>query len=720
MFRTPKVSLLILLILVFAGSVLAASPADPLATPKAKGVLDYLAGLPTGNSNRIISGQFEETNDYGTGLMNDIAGIYSTTGKYPGLMGRDYMFDGVEAANNRLIPWSEANGLVHLTHHFDNPATGGDAWDTTRVDMVKLITPGQTLNAVFNGYLNTLAAGLATLQANNVTVLFKPLHEMNGNWFWWGGKNSSEYKNAWMYIFNYLTRTKGLHNLLWLWAPNASLDYTYYPGSAYVDIVGVDLYGRGTNMSPVTGYSALNSYGKPFSIIEYGACGGGMTWYPYDCPSQDLSGFIKSLKSNMPKTVLWMNWNGTYSMDYNSGTALLLQDPWVVTRDEISFSVPVSSDVTPPTVPTDLVVTPVSSKQIDLSWTTSTDDVGVIGYRIYREGNQIGISATNSYSDTGLIGDTTYTYSVSAFDAAMNVSSQSAQVSATTPVPPPDTTAPVISSISASSITTSGATIAWTTNEPADTQVEYGFTTAYGNETPLNAAMDTSHSQALADLSDSTLYHYRVKSKDAVGNSSTSGDHTFTTLVPPDTQAPTVPGNLKAIPVSTSRINVSWIASTDNIRVVGYRIYRNGAQIVTTAGTSYQNTGLFPSTTYRYAVSAYDSAGNSSPRSEEVSATTLTPTDTVPPVISSIGASSITRSSARITWTTNEKSDSQVEYGRTTSYGQKTGIDYSLVTSHSATISGLSSRTLYHYRVLSKDGAGNLARSSDRTFTTSR
>jgi RHS repeat-associated protein len=93
-----------------------------------------------------------------------------------------------------------------------------------------------------------------------------------------------------------------------------------------------------------------------------------------------------------------------------------------------------------------------------------------------------------------------------------------------------DTTAPVISNVAAGSITTTSATITWTTNENSDSQVEYGPTTAYGKSTTLNPARVTAHSQGLSGLTPGTLYHYQVKSKDAAGNLATSADFSFTTL----------------------------------------------------------------------------------------------------------------------------------------------------------------------------------------------
>jgi len=106
--------------------------------------------------------------------------------------------------------------------------------------------------------------------------------------------------------------------------------------------------------------------------------------------------------------------------------------------------------------------------------------------------------------------------------------------------------------------------------------------------------------------------------------------------------------------------------------------------------------------------------------------TTCTPTgtgnncaDTTLPTISSIAATSVTQQSATIGWTTNDASTTWVEYGTTTSYGSSSTLNTALVTSHSVNLASLSSGTLYHYRVTSRDEAGNSSVSTDRTFTTS-
>jgi chitodextrinase len=96
----------------------------------------------------------------------------------------------------------------------------------------------------------------------------------------------------------------------------------------------------------------------------------------------------------------------------------------------------------------------------------------------------------------------------------------------------------------------------------------------------------------------------------------------------PDTTPPSVPTGLSATAVSSTQINLSWTASTDNVGVTGYDVFRNGTQVGTTATTSYQDTGLTPDTTYSYTVAAYDAAGNVSAQSTAASATTTTSTST--------------------------------------------------------------------------------------------
>ena len=128
--------------------------------------------------------------------------------------------------------------------------------------------------------------------------------------------------------------------------------------------------------------------------------------------------------------------------------------------------------------------------------------------------------------------------------------------------------------------------------------------------------------------------------------------------------------------------------------------------------------GLPSNTLIHYRVRSRDASGNLAV-SGNFSFTTLGGADTTPPAISNVASSGVTASGAIVMWTTNEASDTQVEYGTTTGYGSASSLNTGMVTSHSVGLTGLTASRLYHYRVKSKDAAGNLAVSSDFTFTTS-
>ena len=197
-----------------------------------------------------------------------------------------------------------------------------------------------------------------------------------------------------------------------------------------------------------------------------------------------------------------------------------------------------------------------------------------------------------------------------------------------------DTTAPTISAVAASAITETTAVITWTTSEPATSQVEYGRSTSYGTLTPVNPALVLSHRVVLTGLAAATTYSYRVRSMDSAQNERLGSPLSFTTTASADTTPPSTPAGLTASGASVSTVNLAWAASTDDVGVAGYRVYRNGAQIATTPATAYADTGLAPATTYSYAVAAYDAAGNVSPSSAPVQGTTLRDGGTAaPPVL---------------------------------------------------------------------------------------
>jgi hypothetical protein len=163
-------------------------------------------------------------------------------------------------------------------------------------------------------------------------------------------------------------------------------------------------------------------------------------------------------------------------------------------------------------------------------------------------------------------------------------------------------------------------TIAWNPNSESDLA---GYKMYYGSssrnyDSSVDVGSQTSYT--LSGLVESETYYIALTAYDISGNESNYSAELVYNV--PYTTLPSMPTGLQATAISKSQIDLSWNASTDNIGITGYRIYRGGTQIATTANTIYQDTGLSPSTTYSYAVSAYDAAGNESGQSNSASETT--------------------------------------------------------------------------------------------------
>jgi hypothetical protein len=200
-------------------------------------------------------------------------------------------------------------------------------------------------------------------------------------------------------------------------------------------------------------------------------------------------------------------------------------DRWDMAAIEIR---PGTSDTSAPTVPANLTATALNSNQVQLSWSASTDNVGVTGYDVLRGGTVIGTASGTNYTDNTVSPSTQYSYTVEAFDAAANDSNPSGPATVTTPAAVANP--PVISQIATSNVTTTAATVSWTTDIPSSSQVLYGGNATYGQSTTLDSTLVTSHTQTLTGLTPGTTYHFAVQSAGSAGGPATSGDNTFSTL----------------------------------------------------------------------------------------------------------------------------------------------------------------------------------------------
>lgn len=273
------------------------------------------------------------------------------------------------------------------------------------------------------------------------------------------------------------------------------------------------------------------------------------------------------------------------------------------------------ADLSAPTVPVGLTSSAVGITSATVNWTASTDNVGVAGYRVYRGGTQVGtVSAAGatSFADSALSPATTYSYTVSSYDAVGNVSSQSLPLSVTTLA---DTIAPTAPGKPTSSTQTmTSISLAWTA--ATDNIAVTGYR-VYRNSTLV--ASPTALTYTDTGLSINTTYSYTIAAVDAAGNLAPQSAATSVKTLA-DTSAPTVPGTLGAT-VTNQSVALAWTASTDNVGVVGYTIYQDTVQLATGVTTTTYTVSNVAAGAHTYAVLAYDAAGNTSAQTAGVVAT---------------------------------------------------------------------------------------------------
>jgi len=388
-----------------------------------------------------------------------------------------------------------------------------------------------------------------------------------------------------------------------------------------------------------------------------------------------------------------------------------------------------SPDTTSPTAPTNLTASAASATQVNLSWTASTDNVGVTGYMVERcQGPacsnfaQIATPTGTTFSDVGLAASTSYSYRVRATDAANNLSTYSGTASANTPAPPDITPPTAPANLTATAASASQINLAWTASTDNVGVTGYRVERCQGAACSNFAQIATPTATTFSDtgLTASTSYSYRVRATDAANNlSAYSGTASASTPAPPDTTPPTAPTNLTATAASPSQIDLAWTASTDNVGVTGYRVERcqgaacsNFAQIAAPTATTFSDTGLTASTSYSYRVRATDAANNLSAYSSTASASTPAPPDTTPPTApTNLIVSAATDTRINLSWTASTDNVGVTGYmaERCTGAACSNFAQISAPTATTFNDTGLTASTSYSYRVRATDAAGNLS-----------
>jgi fibronectin type 3 domain-containing protein len=294
------------------------------------------------------------------------------------------------------------------------------------------------------------------------------------------------------------------------------------------------------------------------------------------------------------------------------------------------------ADSTPPTTPTGLATT-VTGGSVALSWTASSDNVGVTGYSVHRgttadftasAANKLANVATTSYIDSNLDPGTWY-YRVIALDAASNASTPSDVASAAVS----DSIAPTAPTGVSATATGTSVAVGWTASTDnvgvAGYSVYRGMTSSFTVDASSKIA-DVSGTSYADTVSGAGTFYYRVTASDAAGNVSAASSAASVSI--PDTTAPSVPSGLTAS-VAGSTATLSWTASSDDVAVTGYSVYRGATADFTadastriggTSTPSYTDSGLAVGT-YYYRVIALDAASNASAASGSTSVTVVTP-----------------------------------------------------------------------------------------------
>lgn len=252
--------------------------------PQAQKVYDYLSEI---YGAKTLSGSMANVN----WNIAEAELVHKTTGKYPAITFFDYIHlyasapnSWIDYGNTTIVEdWHNQGGLVGAGWHWMVPAYDGAAADDVTYEPEKTtfrpknaIVEGTWENRIIKADLEKIAGYLKLLQEKNIPVIWRPLHEAAGNiyepwhgtaWFWWGYDGADAYKKLWIYMFDFF-KEKGINNLIWVWTSQLK-DADFYPGDAYVDIIGRDIYNQKSGFDNAVQYKSIAEvYSKKLVVLS--------------------------------------------------------------------------------------------------------------------------------------------------------------------------------------------------------------------------------------------------------------------------------------------------------------------------------------------------------------------------------------------------------------------------------------------------------------------
>ena len=233
------VTFLLLAVIVQAQNNVALTTPNP--SKEAKALFRYLNDI---YGKQILSGQM-----WSSWGIDELKYIQEVTGKQPAIRGMDFINDREnEAEVTRAIDWWKGGGIPTVMWHWGAPGIG-EGYENSKkeIDIDKCFMEETAEYKAFWYELERKANLLEKIRDAHVPILWRPFHELNGNWFWWGKQGPEKFKRLWKTMYNYLVNKRKLNNLIWVLCYTGNPQADWFPGKEYVDIAGADTYNVADN-----------------------------------------------------------------------------------------------------------------------------------------------------------------------------------------------------------------------------------------------------------------------------------------------------------------------------------------------------------------------------------------------------------------------------------------------------------------------------------------
>lgn len=239
---------------------------NPNATKEARILHNYLRDL---YGHYIISGQQEST--WMGSPEYEMDYLVETTGRLPAIRGLDYINEDFDGVTQRSIDWWEKGGIVSICWHWGTPPDGvGYESSKGKIKLKEALKEGTALHEGMLAQMDRVAEELKVLQEAGVPVLWRPFHEFDGRWFWWGKGGAKQFKQLWQLMYDRYTHHHGLNNLIWVLGYSHRMKSGWYPGDEFVDIIGADNYSEGTQLKNFNKLKKVTDKVMPIAYHENG------------------------------------------------------------------------------------------------------------------------------------------------------------------------------------------------------------------------------------------------------------------------------------------------------------------------------------------------------------------------------------------------------------------------------------------------------------------